>query len=301
MATSAAQVRDLLFPGLNAIISDYPMLPAQWSDIFDKYTSEMASERDVELKLLGLAQGRAEGQAVAYEDMGERNAFVYKWTAVALGFILTKFAIRDNLYKQAFGPSTRALKRSFQQTKEVLGANVLNNAADTSGANNGGDGVPLLSTLHPIDVGTVANTFSVQAELSETALQDAVNAIRAFRDAAGLKVMLQGRRLIIAPQNQFVAQRLLRTELRVGTSDNDTNAFRQMGFLPEGYFLNDFLTNTRAWFIKTNCDDGLKYFQRDPFETDMTTDFDTDNLKTKASERYGFGWSNFRAVFGCTP
>lgn len=299
MATTTAQVRDLLLPGLNAVFGDYTQLPAQWSDIFESHTSDMAYERDVEIKLLGLAQLRNEGQATTFEDMGERYQFVYRWTGVALGFVMTKFAIRDNLYKSAFGPNTRALKQSFRQTKEVYGAAVLNSALDPTVP--GGDGVPLLSTAHPIDVGTVANTGVVQAELNETSLQDAFIAVRRFRDAAGLRVMVKPKRLIVTPENEFVAKRILGTGARVGTTDNDINALRDLGMLPGGYKVNDFITNTRAWFTITDCQDGLKYFQRDPLETDMQTDFTTDNLLVKATERFGFGWSNFRSIYGMMP
>ncbi len=301
MATSTAQIRDLLFPGLNHIFGDYDQLPAQWSEIFEKNTSDMAYEKDVEVKLLGLAQLREEGRATSYEDMGERYAFTYRHIQIALGFVMTKNAIRDNLYKSQFGPSTRALKHSFRQTKEVYGAAVLNNANDTTGVYYGGDGAPLLSTNHPIDNGTVANTFAVQAELSETAIQDAVIGARRFRDAAGLRVMIKGRKLVVPTELQFTAERILQTTGRVGTSDNDMSAIRSLSVVPGGYTINDFLTNPRSWYLVTDVSDGLKFFQRDPMETDMKVDFDTDNLLTKATERFSFGWSNFRAVFGCMP
>jgi hypothetical protein len=301
MAMTTAQIRDLLLPGLDAVFGDYDQFPAQWPDIFERHTSDMAYERDVEVKMLGLAQLRAEGQATAFEDPGERFVYVYRHVGVALGFVMTKFAIRDNLYKTRFGPNTRALKFSLAQTKEVYGANVLNFARTASAQYYGGDGVNLLSTAHPIDVGTVANTPSVQSDLNETALQDGVIAIRRFKDPAGLRVMVKPQKLIIPPDLQFVATRLLRTELRVGTADNDVNAIRELGAIPQGFAINDFLTNVRSWYIKTNCPDGLKFFSRDPLETDMFVDFATDNLLTKATERYSFGWSNWRALYGSMP
>lgn len=301
MAMTTAQVRDLLLPGLNAVFGDYDAFPAQWSDIFERHSSEMAYERDVEVKMLGLAQLRAEGQATAFEDPGERFVHVYRHVGVALGFVMTKFAIRDNLYKQRFGPNTRALKFSLAQTKEVYGANVLNNARNAAAQFAGGDGVPLLSTSHPIDVGTVANTATVQADLNETSLQDAIIAIRRFRDPAGLRVMVKPQKLIIPPDLQFIATRLLSSNLRVGTADNDVNALRELAAIPQGFAINDFLTNVRSWYVKTNCPDGLKHFSRDPLETDMYVDFGTDNLLTKATERYSFGWSNWRAMYGCMP
>lgn len=295
MAINTAAIRDLLLPGLDAVFGDYHMFPGEWTEIFEQHTSEMYREIDVEVKLLGLAQVRTEGQPVAYDDMGERYQYVYIHQGVGLGFIMTKFAIRDNLYKTQFGPSTRALKHSFQQTKEIYGAAVINNS--TSSSFNGGDGVPLASASHPIDVGTVANTPTVQAQLNESSLQDAIVGIRRFKDAAGLRVLVKPRKLIVPPELSFTAERLLKTDLRVGTADNDINAIRNMNAIPEGYRVNDFLTDTSGWTVITDCPDGLKYFQRDPLEIDMYTDFDTDNLKVKGTERYSFGWSNFRAAF----
>ena len=301
MATTTAQVRDLLLPGLNKVFGDYEQMPTEWADIFDKHTSKMAAERDVEMKMLGLAQLRTEGASTVYDDMGERFSYSYVHIEVGLGFVITKIAIEDNLYKAQFSPGVRQLKNSLAQTKEVMGANVLNFAMDTSGQNNGGDGVPLLSTQHPLDLGYNANTFSIQSELNETSLQDAIVKIGRQRDAAGLLVKIKPKKLIIAPELQFVVDRLLGTDGRVGTSDNDTNAIRSKGLLAGGYSVNHFLTNTRAWYIKNDVEDGLKYFERRPLETDMYVDFDTDNLKTKATSRYSFGWSNHRAIFGCMP
>lgn len=300
MTITTTQVRSLLLPGLNAIFgADYKDIPTQWGEIFSKHTSDMQYERDVEVKLLGLAQQRSEGQATAFEDMGERYTYVYRHVGIALGFVMTKFAIRDNLYKTQFGPNTQALKRSLMQTQEVYGANILNNANDTTGAYFGGDGQPLLSTQHPIDVGVFANTPLVQAELNETSLQDGVIAIRRFRDAAGLRVLVKPKKLIVTVENQFVAKRLMETPDRVGTSDNDINAIKSS--FAGGWSMNDFITNTKSWFITTDVDDGLKYFERDPLEVDMHTDFTTDNLLTKATCRFSYGWSNARAIYGSQP
>lgn len=298
---TTSQVKDLLLPGLNAVFgANYNQFPTQWSEIFEKHTSEMAYERDVEVKMLGLAQARAEGESTTFEDMGERYQFVYRHVGVALGFVMTKFAIRDNLYKTQFGPQVSALKRSLMQTKEVYAANVLNNASDTTGAFFGGDGVPLLSTQHPLDVGYLANTPAIQSELNETSLQDAVTAIRRFRDAAGLRAMVKAKKLIVDASNRYVAKRLMDTPGRVGTADNDINALRALNDVG-GWTINDFLSNPKSWFLTTDVDNGLKYFSRDPLETDMHTDFTTDNLLTKATERYSFGWSNVRAVYGNQP
>lgn len=293
-------IKSLLLPGLDAIFGDYDQLPTEWKEIYSVNTSEMYREVDVEVKLLGLAQLKNEAQSVAYEDMGERYSFTYYHKGVGLGFIISKFAIRDNLYKAEFGPSTLALKHSFNQTKEVYGAAVLNNAFDTANF-PGGDAVSLCNTAHPIDFGTIANTFTTQQQLNETSLQDATVGIRRFKDAAGLRSFIQPRKLIIPPELQFVAERLLKTELRVGTADNDLNALRSLNLIPQGFAINDFLTNTQGWFVVTNCPNGLKYFQRDPFETDMYEDFDTSSLKVKGEERYSFGWSNVRGIWGSNP
>jgi hypothetical protein len=301
MAVTTAAIRDLLWPGLAAVFGDYRALPAQFGEIFDTHDSDKAYERDVEVKMLGLAQLRAEGAATAFEDMGERYAYTYRHVGVALGFVMTKFAIRDNLYKSRFGPNTKALKHSLRQTKEVYAAAVLNNSTDTAPINLGGDGVPLLSPNHPIDVGVVGNTTVVQAQLNETSLSDALVAVRRFRDAAGLKVLVNAEKLIVPPELQWTAERLLASVLRVGTADNDINAIKSRGSLPGGFVMNDFLSNTASWFLKTDCPDGLKHYTRDPLETDMFVDFTTDNLMTKATERYSFGWSNFRSLYGMMP
>jgi hypothetical protein len=301
MATTTAQIAALLLPGLDAVFGDYEELPAQWPSIFTTHNSELAYERDVEIKTLGLAQLRTEGGATAYDDMGQRYTYVYRHVQPALGFVMTRNAIRDNVYKSDFGPNTRALKFSMRQTKEVFAAAVLNQAQDTTGVYYGGDGVPLLSTAHPIDVGSSANTPTVQAQLNETALQDADIAISRFKDAAGNKILVQARKLIIPPDLKFAAKRILFTTGRVGTADNDLNALKEMDTIPDGYALNHFITNTSAWFVITNCPDGLKHFKRDPLETDIFVDPDTDNLKVKATERYSFGWSNHRAIYGSMP
>lgn len=299
MATTTAQIRDLLLPGLNAVFGDYPQLDTEWGHIFTKHTSKMQAERDVEMKLLGLSQLRSEGASVVYDDMGERYVSSYVHLELGLGFVITKIAIEDNLYKQQFSPGTKQLKNSMAQTKEVLGANVLNYAMDPNVT--GGDGVPLLSTQHPLDVGTNANTFAIQSELNETSLQDAIVRIGRQRDAAGMLIKVKPTKIVIAPEMQFVADRLLGTEERVGTADNDLNAIKSGKMLGGGYVVNHYLTNPRAWYVLTDAPEGLKYFQRRALESDMYVDFDTDNLKTKATERCSWGWSNHRAVVGCMP
>lgn len=301
MTTTSAQIAALLLPGLDAVFGNYNALPSQWPEIFERHESTMAYERDVEVKTLGLAQLRGEGSATSYEDMGQRFTYVYRHVQPSLGFIMTRNAIRDNQYKSDFGPNTRALKFSMRQTKEVYGANVLNQAQDTTGVYYGGDGKPLLAVDHPIDVGTVANTPAVQAQLNETSLQDADIAIARFRDAAGNKVLVQPRKLVIPPDLKFVAKRILGSAGRVGTSDNDLNAVKVLDTISGGWAQNHFLTNVASWYVTTDCPDGLKYFQRDPLESDIFVDMDTDNLKVKATERFSFGWSNWRSIYGSMP
>ena len=301
MATTSAQIAQLLLPGLDAVFGNYNSLPAQWPEMFERHDSDLAYERDVEVKTLGLAQLRSEGGATAYEDLGQRYVYVYRHVQPALGFIMTRNAIRDNVYKSDFGPNTRALKFSMRQTKEVFGAAVFNNAQDATGVYYGGDSQPLLSTAHPIDTGTVANTPSVQAQLNETSLQDADIAIARFKDAAGNKILVTPRKLVIPPDLKFTARRILGSTQRVGTADNDLNALKSLDSIPGGFVQNHFLTNVSSWYVLTDCPDGLKYFQRDPLETDIYVDMDTDNLKVKATERFSFGWSNWRAAYGCMP
>jgi hypothetical protein len=299
MTISTSQIRDLLLPGLSKIIGEYEQFPRQWSSIFDKSTSDMAFERDVEMKMTGLAQLRPEGSATAMDEMGERFQYTYRHVQVALGFVITRNAVRDNLYKKQFSPSAKALRNSILQTEEVYGASVLNSATDAAAV--GGDGVPLLSTAHPIDTGTVANTPAVQAQLNETSLTDGLVAIRRFRDAAGLRAMIGADKLIVPPEMQWVAERLTQTNLRVGTADNDINAMKSRNALPGGFEINDFISNTNSWYIKTKLEDALRYFERDPLESDMFVDFMTDNLMTKATKRFSFGWSNFRGIYGSMP
>lgn len=299
MAINLNSTKSLLLPGLNKVFGDYPEIATQWKEIYEQNTSEMSYERDVEVKLFGLASQRAEGAATTYDEARESATYVYKHVGISLGFIMTKYAIEDNLYKSQFKPNADALKRSMRQTKEVYAANVLNTANDTTGAYYGGDGVALLSSAHPIDVGTIANTPTIAADLNESSLQDAGVAIRRFKDVAGLRVAARARKLIVSPENEYVAERLTKTMNRVGTADNDINALRTV--LGLSYVVNDFLTNTRAWYVLSDVTNGLKMFQRTPLETSMQTDFDTDSLKTKAHERYSFGWSDFRGVYGSMP
>lgn len=295
MAINTTAIRDLLRPGLAAVFGDYPMYPAQWTEIFEKHTSDKAVEIEVEIKMLGLAQVKAEGASTTYDTMGQRYVTNYVNRYVAIGFIITRQAIKDNLYKSRFPLQAKALKDSFGQTKEVLGAAVLNNGFDSNYPI--GDGQPVFSTAHPIDNGTVANTFTVQSQLNETSLQDAIVAVQRFKNAAGLRVMTKPQKLVIPPTLQFTANRLLNSQFRVGTANNDINAINNDSMIPQGYKVNQFLTSDNAWFMLTDAANGFKYYEREAMEIDMYTDFDNDNVKVRGIERYSFGVSNFRAGF----
>ena len=302
MAVNLSAIKDLLLPGLRGVEGKYEMIPSQYDKIFTKHDSKMALERTAEMRYLGLAQLKTEGGQTAFDNgAGERFVYNQEHTEIALGYAITRKAIDDNLYKTQFHPSNLGLMESFQQTKEIYGANVLNTAT-TYNASVGGDGVSLCSTSHPIDGGVVANTPSTQVDLNEATLLNAMIAVRTnFRDQAGLKTFARARKLIVPPQLEPVAIRLVKTELRPGTADNDVNAIMMTaGGLPESYMVNDFLTSAYAWFLLTNID-GLSYMERVKFETDMQVDFVTDNLLVKGYERYSFGYYNWRSIYGSFP
>ncbi len=300
MAINLAAIKDQLFPGLRGIEGKYQMIPTQWSKVFDQGTSKMAIERTLENRYLGLAQIKSEGGATSFDNAaGQRFTYNQEHIELGLGYAITRKAIDDNLYKEQFNPSNLGLVESFQQTKEILGANVLNTANVVNTA-VGGDGQSLCSTAHPIDGGSYANRPSAEVDLSETALQNALIQIRQFKDQAGLRVFARGRRLLVPIQLEYVAARLTKAELRPGTSDNDPNAVVVTGGLPDGYEVLDFLTSSFAWFIKTSIR-GLLYLQRIPFETDMQVDFTTGNLLCLGYERYSFGWFNPRSIWGTFP
>jgi len=302
MAVNLSAIKDLLLPGLRGIEGKYEQIPSQYDKIFTKHDSKMALERTAEMRYLGLAQLKTEGGQTAFDNnAGERYVYNQEHTEIALGYAITRKAIDDNLYKTQFAPSNLGLIESFQQTKEIYGANILNTAT-TYNASIGGDGVALCSTSHPIDGGTVANRPAVDVDLNESTLLNAMISIRTnFKDQAGLKVFARARKLVVPPQLEPVAIRLTKTELRPGTADNDVNAIMMTaGGLPESYMVNDFLTSQYAWFLLTNID-GLSYMERVKFETDMQVDFVTDNLLVKGYERYSFGYYNWRSIFGSFP
>ena len=302
MAVNLSAIKDLLLPGLRGVEGKYEMIPSQYDKLFTKHNSKMALERTAEMRYLGLAQLKTEGGQTSFDNQaGERYVYNQEHIEIGLGYAITRKAIDDNLYKTQFAPSNLGLMESFGQTKEIYGANLLNTAT-TYNAAVGGDGVALCSTSHPIDGGTIANTPSVQVDLNEGTLLNSMIAVRTnFKDQAGLKVFARARKLIVPPQLEPVAIRLLKTELRPGTADNDVNAIMTTaGGLPEGYMVNDFLTSAYAWFLLTNID-GLSYMSRIKFETDMQVDFVTDNLLVKGYERYSFGYYNWRSIFGSFP
>ena len=302
MPVNLAAIKDLLLPGLRGIEGRYEQIPSQYDKVFTAFDSKLALERTAEMRYLGLAQLKTEGGQTSFDNnAGERYVYNQEHNEIALGYAMTRKAIDDNLYKTQFHPSNLGLIESFHQTKEIYGANVLNTATTYNSAVNG-DGVALCSTAHPIDGGTIANTPTTQVDLNEATLLNAMIAIRTnFRDQAALKIFARGRKLIGPPQLEPVMIRLTKTELRPGTADNDVNAIMTTaGGLPEGYMVMDFLTSSYAWFLLTNIA-GLAYMKRIAFETDMQVDFITDNLLTKAYERYSLSYFNWRAIYGAFP
>jgi hypothetical protein len=302
MAVNLSAIKDLLLPGLRGIEGKYEMIPSQYDKIFTKHDSKMALERTAELRFLGLAQLKTEGGQTQFDNgAGERFVYNQEHTEIGLGYAITRKAVDDNLYKTQFHPSNLGLIESFQQTKEIYGANVLNQA-QTYNPSVGGDGVALCSTTHPIDGNVVANMPAVQTDLNEASLLSAMVEVRTnFRDQAGLKVFARARKLVVPPQLEAVAIRLTQTELRPGTADNDVNAIMSTaGGLSESYMVNDYLTSQFAWFLLTNID-GMSYMERVKFETDMQVDFVTDNLLVKGYERYSFSYYNWRAIYGNFP
>lgn len=301
MAITRGSEVDLLRPGLAQIIMSYPEIPKQWPGVFDtNATSKMALERHVEMRPVGLAALKSEGAPTQFDNAaGERYVWNIEMLAIALGFAITREALDDNLYKDVFNPQSMGLAESFAQTWEILHANDLNTAT-TYNASIGGDGQPLLSTSHPIDTGVYANRPSPDLDLNESSLEYAFQQIRSFPDQAGIIKFFRGRKLVVPKQLEFVAERLTKTELRTGTSNNDVNAFMSAGALPDGYQVMDFLTNAYWWFVKTTCKGGVHY-DRIPYEMDLQVDPVTGNLMVLAYERCGHGFINPRSIWGSAP
>jgi len=297
MAISRAQLAKELEPGLNALFGmEYDRYEGQHAEIYTTESSDRAFEEEVMLSGFGAAPTKAEGSNVSYDDANEAYTARYNHETLALAFSITEEAIEDNLYDRLGSRYTKALARSMAHSKQVKAAAVLNNAF-TAGASAGGDGVALCSAAHPLTNGGTLNNVSA-ADLNETSLEDALINIAGFVDERGLKVALRGVKMIIPRQLQFVAERILASNLRSGTADNDTNAMRSMGMLPSGYAVNDFLNDPDAFFVLTDAPRGFIHFERTPLSTNMEADFDTGNMRFKARERYSFGFSDPRCVFG---
>ena len=298
MAISRAQLAKELEPGLNALFGmEYARYENEHAEIFETESSDRAFEEEVLIVGFGNAEVKTEGQGVNYDQASEGFTARYTHETVALAFSLTEEAVEDNLYDRLGARYTKALARSMAHSKQVKAANVLNNAFSSSFT--GGDGVSLINTSHPLaGGGTLANRASTMSDLNETSLENALISISTFDDDRNMILALQGTKLIVPPQLQFVADRLLETPGRVGTADNDINAVKNMGLLPQGYSVNHFLTDTDAFFLLTDCPDGFKHFERSPISTSMEGDFDTGNVRYKARERYSFGGSNPRCVYG---
>lgn len=299
MAISRAQLLKELLPGLNALFGmEYQRYGEEHKDIYETESSERSFEEETKLSGFAAAPVKNEGNAIAYDNAQEAFTARYNHETIALGFSLTEEAVEDNLYDTLSARYTKALARAMAYTKQVKAANVLNNGFD--GANYpGGDDVALFSTSHPlVSGGTNSNTQATPADLNETSLENAVIQIAAWTDERGLLIAAKPRKLVIPPSLQFVATRLLETELRVGTADNDLNALKNNGAIPEGYAINHYLTDNDAYFLTTDVPNGMKHFERTPLTTSMDGDFDTGNVRYKARERYSFGWSDPLGMWG---
>ena len=298
MAISRAQLLKELLPGLNALFGmEYARYGEEHKEIYETETSERSFEEETKLSGFSAAPVKNEGSAIAYDNAQEAWTTRYNHETIALGFSITEEAVEDNLYDSLSARYTKALARAMSYTKQVKGAAVLNNGFSASYP--GGDGKALFATDHPLVSGGVnSNTPSTQVDLNETSLEAAVIQIAAWTDERGLLIAAKPKKLIVPPALMFVSKRLLDTELRVATADNDINALKQMGAIPEGYCVNHFLTDPNAWFLTTDVPNGLKHFVRTPLQNSMDGDFDTGNVRYKARERYSFGWSDPLGMFG---
>src|SRR6056300_458266 len=298
MAISRGQLVKELEPGLNALFGlEYNRYENEHAEIFDTENSDRAFEEEVMLAGFAQAPVKGEGASVSYDTAQETFTSRYTHETVALAFSLTEEAIEDNLYDSLSSRYTRALARSMANTKQVKAANVLNNGFNSSFP--GGDGKELFATNHPtLTGGDQSNEPTTAADLNETSLENALIDISQFKDERGIKINVQARKLIVPPQLQFVAERILQSPGRVSTSDNDINAMKNMGMFPEGYVVNHYLTDTDAFFIKTDAPNGMKHFVRSPMSTGMEGDFETGNVRYKARERYSFGFSDWRGMYG---
>jgi hypothetical protein len=299
MAITRSQLVKELEPGLNALFGlEYKRYENEHEEIFAIETSDRAFEEEVMLTGFGTAPVKTEGAGLSYDNAIESFTARYTHETIAMAFALTEEAVEDNLYDRLSGRYTKALARSMANTKQVKGASVLNNAF-TGGQYAGGDGVALCSDAHPTALGpNFSNTPAIAADLNETSLEQGIIDVAAFTDERGLRVALTVRKMIVPKELQFTAERLMKSTLRTSTADNDVNAIKSMGLVPEGYAVNHFLTDTNAWFLMTDAPNGLKMFERSPIKTAFEGDFDTGNVRYKARERYSFGWSDPRGIYG---
>ena len=298
MAISRSQLVKELEPGLNALFGlEYNRYENQHAEIYTTETSDRAFEEEVMLAGFASAPTKQVGAGVVFDQANETFTARYTHETIALAFAITEEAIEDNLYDRLAARYTRALARSMSNTKQVKAANVLNNAQITTVT--GGDGVSLINASHPLSTGgTFSNVLATAADLNETSLEQSLIDIAGFVDERGLKIASQGRKMIIPKELQFTAERIMKSPMRTGTADNDINAVRSMGMVPEGYVINNFLTDTDSYFLLTDIPNGFKMFVRSPIKTAMEGDFDTGNVRFKARERYSFGFSDPRGIFG---
>jgi len=298
MAISRAQLLKELLPGLNALFGlEYARYGEEHKEIYETEKSERSFEEETKLSGFSAAPVKPEGTALSYDNAQEAFTARYNHETIALGFSITEEAIEDNLYDSLSARYTKGLARAMAYTKQVKAASILNNAFNAT--YTGGDGVSLLNIAHPlVNGGTNANTPSTPADLNETSLENAVIQIAAWTDERGLLIAARPKKLIVPPALMFVATRLLETELRVGTNNNDINAIKNNGSVPEGYTVNHFLTAPNAWFLTTDVPNGLKHFERTPLQNSMDGDFDTGNVRYKSRERYSFGWSDPLGIYG---
>ena len=295
MAMNRAQFAKMLEPGLNTLFGlEYDSYPPEYSAVFSANSSQKAYEEDVLLEGFGAAPVKNEGASVSYDSASQQWTARYQHETVALAFSITEEAEEDGLYGSIAARYAKALARSMASTKEIKAANVLNNSTSTAG----GDGVSLLNTAHPTRSGNQSNTLATAADLSETSLEQILIQIADMKDDRGLRIAAQGQMLVIPTAYSFVAERLLESQLRTGTADNDINAIRSGGYLPKGYHVMRRLTDSDAFFIVTDVPDGLKHFQRSPLKKGMEGDFETGNVRYKVRERYSFGFTDWRGIFG---
>ena len=300
MAISRGQLVKELEPGLNALFGlEYKRYENQHAEIYATETSDRAFEEEVMLSGFANAQTKAEGQGISFDDAQETFTARYTMETVALAFAITEEAIEDNLYDRLASRYTKALARSMSNAKQVKSVEPLINGLPSTNTFKSGDGVSLFNTQHPTIAGVFKNTLTTQADLNETSLEQALIDIGQMTDERGLKVAARGVKMIIPSENQFNAERLMKSAGRTGTADNDINAIASMGMIPQGYRVNNYLTDSDSWYIMTDVPNGMKYFNRAPLTTAMEGDFDTGNVRYKARERYAFGVSDPRGIFGC--